>query len=200
LSKRSILLGVTSDCDGAPDGRVFASITFDRDVLEGLKERTQCFSKAKEAYPELYETYEFNCLPEWFGTGASQAYNDPSDQNKLQRLSYDAELGEGEPNDESLCAELDRLDLQEINSLVVPTVELPSAGNLRTESVQLVMSLRGNASDIVDLRWICYIRHTDVELRTTEINSQDIERWLAELVQEWSPEGAISPSSWHSDQ
>ena len=152
-------------------------------VLERLKERTQCFSKAKEAYPDLYETYEFHSQPEWYETGKSQSYDDQSDRDKLQRLSYDAELGEGESYDESLCAELDRLEAQEINSLVVPAEELPSSGNLRTESDQLVMSLYGNGSDIVDLRWICYLRHTDVELRTIEINSEDIDRWLAELEQ-----------------
>ena len=98
-------------------------------------------------------------------------------------MSYDAEPGEGEPCDESLCAGLDKLETQEINSLVVPAEELPSSGNLRTECDQLVMSLCGDASDIVDLRWICYLKHTDVELRTTEINSEDIDRWLAELEQ-----------------
>ena len=152
MSERSILLGVTSDCSDAIDGRVFASIPLDRVELEHLKERCQCFAKAKLAYPELYETYEFDCQPEWYGTGRSEAYDDKSDQDKLQRLSYDAEPGEGGPFDESLCAELDRLDLQEINSLVVPTVELPSSGNLRTECVQLVMSLYSDGSDIVDLR------------------------------------------------
>ena len=141
MSKRSILLGVSSDCSDAIDGRVFASIPFDRVVLEWLRERTQCFSRAKEAYPDLYETYEFHCLPEWFATGASQEYDDQSDRIKLQRLSYDAELDEGEPCDESLCAGLDRLEAQEIKSLVVSAVELPSTGNLRTECDQLVMSL-----------------------------------------------------------
>ena len=28
----------------------------------------------------------------------------------------------------------------------------------------------------------CYIKHTDVELRTTEINSEDIDHWLDELA------------------
>ena len=194
MSKRSILLGVTSGCDGVPEGRVFASISFDRVMLEGLKERTQCFFKAKEVYPDLYETYEFNCQPEWYATGASEAYDDPSDQDRLQGLSYDPELGEGESYEESLCAELDTLELREINSLVVPAEVLPSSGNVRTESTQLVMSLYGNGSDIVELNWICYLRHTDVELRTMEINSDDIDRWLAELVQEESPEPDTLPS------
>jgi hypothetical protein len=194
MSERSILLGVTSDCDDALSGRVFASIPFDRVELERLKERCQCFGKAKLAYPELYETYEFDCQPEWFETGTSHPYDDQSDQHKLQRLSYDAEISDGESCDESFCAELDRLDLQEINSLVIPTVELPSTGNLRTECVQLVMSLYSDGSDIVDLRWFCYLKHTDVELRTTEINSDDIDRWLAEVTQEERPEAAISLS------
>jgi hypothetical protein len=194
LSNRSILLGVNSDCDGAPDGRVFAAILFDRTTIEGLKERTRCFSMARQAYPELYETYEFNCQPEWYATGASEAYDGRTDQDKLQQLSYNPEFSEGEPYDESLCAELDRLDLQEINSLVVPTEKLPSSGNLRTESTQLVMSLYGNGSDIVELNWICYMRHTDVGLRTTAINSGDIDRWLSELVQEGSPEPNTLPS------
>ena len=45
-----------------------------------------------------------------------------------------------------------------------------------------------NASDIVDLHWICYLKHTDVVLRTSEINSEDIDRWLAELVDDGKPE------------
>ncbi len=183
MPKWSILLGVSSDCGDAFDGRLFASIPFDRVVLELLKERTQCFSKAKVAYPDLYETYEFHCLPQWFGTGSSKDYDDQADRNKLQRLSHDAEQGEGEAWDEFLCAGLDRLEAQEINSLVVPADELPSTGNLRTECDQLVMSLCSDASDIVELRWFCYIKHTDVPLRTSEINSEDIDSWLAELEQ-----------------
>ncbi len=151
LSKRSILLVVSTDCADALDGRVFASIPFDRVVLERLKQRTRCFSRAKEAYPDLYETYEFHCLPQWFGTGATQDYDDQADRNKLQPLSYDAEFSEGEPCDESLGDGLDRLEAQEINSLVVPAVELPSTGNLHTECDQLVMSLWGHAFDIVEL-------------------------------------------------
>jgi len=46
------------------------------------------------------------------------------------------------------------------------------------------MSVWGDAFDIVELRWICYIEHTDVELRTTEINSEDIDHWLAELAEQ----------------
>ena len=193
MSKRSILLAVNSNCD-VPEGRLFASLTLDHSVLDVLKGRTQSFFKAKEAYPDLYETYEFNCQPEWYATGASEDYDDPADQDKLQRLSYDPELGDGKSYEESLCADLDRLEIQEINSLVVPTENLPSSGNLRTESTQLVMSLYGNGSDIVELNWICYLRHTDVELRTMEINSGDIDRWLAELAQEERPEAAISTS------
>ncbi len=188
MSKSSILLGVSSDCADALDGCVFASIPLDRVVLEGLKERTRCFSGAKEAYSDLYETYEIHCLPQWYETGKSQSYDDQSDRDKLQRLSSNAELGEVEPWDESLCAGLDRLEAQEINSLVVPAEELPSTGNLRTECDQLVMSLCGGGSDIVDLRWICYLKHTDVQLRTSEINSEDIDHWLAELAEEGTSE------------
>jgi len=184
LSNRSILLGVSSNCADAIDGRVFASIPFDRVDLEGLKERTQCFSMAKEAYPDLYETYEIHCLPQWYETGKSESYDDQADRNKLERLSYNAEHGEGKPCDESLRAGLDRLEAQEINSLMVPAEELPSTGNLRTECDQLVMSLRGDASDTVELRWVCYLKHTDVELRTTEISSEDIDHWLADLAEE----------------
>jgi hypothetical protein len=183
LSRRSILLGVSSNCSEALDGRVFASIPFDLDTFQSLKLRTQSFCKAKEPYPDLYETYEFHYLPKWFGTGASQEYDNQSDRDKLQRLSSDAQLGDCKPCNESLCAELDSLEAQEVNSLVVPAAELPSTGNLRTECDQLVMSLRGNASDIVDLSWLCYLKHSDVELRTTEINSENLDRWLAELEQ-----------------
>ncbi len=183
MSRRSILLGVSSDCADALDGCVFASIPFDRVDLEGLKERTQRFSRAKETYPDLYETYEFHCLPQCYKTGKSESYDDQADRNKLERLSYNAEQGEVEHWDESLCAGLVRLEAREINSLVVTAEELPSTGNLRTECDQLVMSLRGDGSDIVELRWVCYLKHTDVELRTIEISSEDIDHWLAELAQ-----------------
>ena len=66
---------------------------------------------------------------------------------------------------------------------MIPTEELPAHGNMRTECDQLGMSLRGNTYDTVELRWICYMKHTDVELRTFDIGSEDIDCWLAELEQ-----------------
>ena len=126
MSKRSILLGVSSDCADALHGYVFASLPLDRVVLERLKERTQCFSTAKEAYPDLYETYEFQSLPQWYETGKSQGYNDQSDRDKLERLSYDAELGEGEPRDESLCAGLDRPRLRKSTRSWSPRLSCPA--------------------------------------------------------------------------
>ncbi len=184
MSERSILLGVSSNCSDAIDGRVFVSIPFDRQTLGHLPGRASCYRKAREVYPDLYDTYEFHYLPQWYETGKSEEYDNQSDRDKLARLSYDAEPGEGSPCDGSLCEGLDRLEAQEVNALVVPAETLPSTGNMRTECDQLVMSRRGDASDIVDLRWICYVKHTDVELRTTEINSEDIDHWLTELEQE----------------
>jgi hypothetical protein len=86
--------------------------------------------------------------------------------------------------DDDRRAELDKLDVWEIPWILIPTEELPGSGNLRTECDQLVMSVRGDTSDTVELRWICYVKHTDVELRTFDISSEDIDRWLAELEQE----------------
>ena len=45
------------------------------------------------------------------------------------------------------------------------------------------MSLRGDTYDTVELRWIAYVKHTDIELRTFDISSEDIDRWLTELEQ-----------------
>jgi hypothetical protein len=45
------------------------------------------------------------------------------------------------------------------------------------------MPLRGDTYDTVQLRWISYMKHTDVELRTSHISSEDIDRWLAEVEQ-----------------
>ena len=87
------------------------------------------------------------------------------------------------PFDDDRRAELDKLDAWEIPWLLIPAEELPGPGNLRTECDQLVMSLRGDTYDTVELRWICYMKHTDVELRTFDISSEDIDRWLAELEQ-----------------
>jgi hypothetical protein len=61
LNARSILLAVSSSCSDALDGSVFASLPLERETIEWLSQRAQCFLKAKEAYPDLYETYEFDC-------------------------------------------------------------------------------------------------------------------------------------------
>ena len=178
MSARSILLAVSSSCSDALDGSVFASIPFDRETIECLRQRTQCFLKAKAVYAELYETYEFHYLPEWYDTGAEEKYEDQADRDKLERLVYDCDAG-----DEELRAQLDRLEACEIPWLVLPTEELPASGNLRIECDQLVMSPRGDTYDTVELRWVCYLKHTDVELRTFDVNSEDIDRWLDEVEQ-----------------
>jgi hypothetical protein len=172
------MLAVSSSCSDALDGSVFASIPFDRETIECLRQRTQCFLKAKDVYAELYETYEFLYLPEWYDTGAVEKYEDQLDRAKLERLVNDSDAC-----DEELRAQLDRLEACEMSWLVLPTDELPASGNLRTECDQLVMSLRGDTYDTVELRWICYLKHTDVELRTFDISSEDVDRWLDEVQQ-----------------
>ena len=114
----------------------------------------------------------------WYDTSAEKEFDDQADRDKLARLTDDLE-----PFDDDRRAELDKLDAWEIPWLLIPTEELPGSGNLRTECDQLVMSLRGDTYDTVELRWICYMKHTDVELRTFDISSEDIDRWLAELEQ-----------------
>ena len=176
MNARSILLAVSSSCSDALDGSVFASLPFDRETIEWLSLRAQCFLQATEAYPDLYETDEFDSRLQWYDTGANKEYADQADRDKLARLTDDLE-----PFDDDRRAELDKLDSYEIPWLLIPTEELPGSGNLRTECDQLVMSLRGDTSDTVGLRWICYVKHTDVELRTFDISSEDIDRCLAEL-------------------
>jgi hypothetical protein len=171
-------LAVSSSCSDALDGSVFASFPFDRETIEWLSLRAQCFLKAREAYPDLYETYEIHSRFEWYDTGADKDYDDQADRDKLARLTDDRE-----PFDDDRRAELDKLDRSEIPWLLIPTEELPGSGNLRTECDQLVMSLRGDTCDTLALRWFCYMKHTDVELRTFDISSEDIDRWLAELEQ-----------------
>ena len=178
MNARSILLAVSSSCSDALDGSVFASLPFDRETIEWLDQRAQCFLKAREAYPDVYETYEFDSRLQWYDTGANKEYADQADRDKLARLTDDLE-----PFDDDRRAELDKLGAWEIPWLLIPTEELPGSGNLRTECDQLVMSLRGDTCDTVELRWISYMKHTDVELRTFDISSEDIDRWLAELEQ-----------------
>jgi hypothetical protein len=172
-------LAVSSSCSDALDGSVFASLPLDRETIEWLSLRAQCFLKAREAYPDLYETYEFDSRLQWYDTSAEKDFDDQADREKLARLTDDLE-----PFDDDRRAELDKLNRWEIPRLLMPTEELPGSGNLRTECEQLVMSLRGATDDTVELRWICYLKHTDVELRTFDISSEDIYRWLAELEQE----------------
>jgi hypothetical protein len=179
LNARSILLAVSSSCSDALDGSVFASLPFDRETIEWLSQRARCFLKARQAYPCLYETYEFDSRLQWYDTSADKEYADQADRDKLARLTDDVEPFV----DDDRRAELDKLDAWEIPWLLIPAEELPGSGNLRTECDQLVMSLRGDTYDTVELRWICYMKHTDVELRTFDISSEDIDRWLAELEQ-----------------
>jgi hypothetical protein len=179
LNARSILLAVSSSCSDALDGSVFASLPFDRETIEWLDQRARCFIKAREAYPCLYETYEFDSRLQWYDTSADKEYADQADRDKLARLTDDVEPFVGDDRQ----AELGKLDASEIPWLLMPAEELPGSGNLRTECDQLVMSLRGDTYDTVELRWICYMKHTDVELRTFDISSEDIDRWLAELEQ-----------------
>jgi hypothetical protein len=107
---------------------VFASLPFDRETIESLDQRAQCFLKAREAYPDLYETYEFDSRLQWYDTGANKEYADQADWDKLARLTDDLE-----PFDDDRRAELDKLDAWEIPWLLIPTEELPGSGNLRTE-------------------------------------------------------------------
>ena len=191
MFNRSILLGVSSDDTDAVDGSIFASVSFDRAVLERLKDRVQCFLRAKEAYPDLYETCEFHGLLQWFGMGGIRSHGGPPGRCMHRRGSFDADLGEHELSDESLRAGLEKLGAQKINSLVVPAEVLLGTGKVPTECDRLVMSLCGDSLDMVDLRWFCHIKHTDIAMRTTEINSEDIDRWLAVLLEEGSPDGIV---------
>jgi hypothetical protein len=178
MPARSILLGVSGSCPDALDGSLFASIPLDRGTLEWLKQRAQCFREARNAYPDLYETYEIDCHPQWYQTAAHQEYDGHADRDKLERLVFD-----NLPFDDDRRSQLDELEALEVPWLVLPTDELPSSGNLRTECDQLVMSLRYATSNTVELRWTSYLKHTDVELRTAAISSEDIIRWLDEADQ-----------------
>jgi hypothetical protein len=115
---------------------------------------------------------------QWYDTSAEKEFDDQADRDKLARLTDDLE-----PFDDDRRAELDKLDAWEIPWLLIPTEELPGSGNLRTECDQLVMSLRGDTYHTVELRWICYMKHTDVEPRTFAISSEDIDRSPAVLEQ-----------------
>ncbi len=176
MDSRCILLAVSSSCSDALDGSVFASLPLDLETIQWLRQRARCFLNARRVYPDLYETYEFDARLQWYDTGAGKEYDDHVDRDKLSRLVEDTE-----PFNDSRRAELDKLDAYQIPWIVIPTKELPSIGNLRTECEQLVMSLRDHSLDTVVLRWMCYVKHTDVELRTFDISSEDNDRWLAEL-------------------
>ena len=140
MSARSILLAVSSSCSDALDGSVFASLPLDRNTIQWLAQHARCFLKAREAYPEIYETYEFDCRLQWYDTGADKEYDDQADRDKLTRLIDDVA-----PSDDARRAELDKLDAWEIPWILIPTEELPGSGNLRTEGEQLVMSPRGDS-------------------------------------------------------
>ena len=109
MNARSILLAVSSSCSDALDGSVFASLPFDRETIEWLDQRAQCFLKAREAYPDVYKTYEFDSRLQWYDTGANKEYADQADRDRLHRLTDDVA-----PFDDDRRAELDKLDSLEI--------------------------------------------------------------------------------------
>ena len=109
MSVRSILLAVSSSCSDALDGSVFASLPLDRNTIQWLAQRARCFLKAREAYPDLYETYEFDCRLQWYDTAGEKEFDDQADRDKLTRLIDDVA-----PSDDARRAELDKLDAWEI--------------------------------------------------------------------------------------
>jgi hypothetical protein len=125
LSARSILFAVSSSCSDALDGSVFASLPFDRETIEWLSLLAQCFLKARKAYPDLYDTYEFDSRLQWYDTSGEKEFDDQADPDKLAWLTDDLE-----PFDGDRRAELDKLDACEIPWLLIPTEELPGSGNL----------------------------------------------------------------------
>ena len=100
---------------------------------EWLDQRARCFIKAREAYPCLYETYEFDSRLQWYDTSADKDYADQADRDKLSRLTDDVEPFV----DDDRQAELGKLGASEIPWLLMPAEELPGPGNLRTECDQL---------------------------------------------------------------
>jgi hypothetical protein len=125
LSARNILIALSSGCSDALDGSEFASLPFDRETIERLDRRARCFLKAREAYLDVYETYEFDGRLQWYDTGANKEYADQADRDRLARLTDDL--------DDDRRAELEKLDSYELPWLLIPTEELPGSGNLRTE-------------------------------------------------------------------
>ena len=87
MNARSILIAVSSSCSDALDGSVFASLPFDRETIEWLSLRAQCFLQAREAYPDLYETYEFDSRLQWYDSSAEKEFDDQADRDELARLT-----------------------------------------------------------------------------------------------------------------
>jgi hypothetical protein len=184
------LVGREQQLLGCPGWLCVRLTPFYRETIEWLVQRARGFLKAKQAYPDLYETYEFESRLEWYDTGAGKDYDDQVDREKLERLTDDVA-----PHDDGRRSERDKLDGWEIPWILIPTDELPASGNLAAECEQLVMCLRDDTSDTVELRWVCYMKHTDVELRTFDISSEDIDRWLAKLEQRRPPCRTSNPQS-----
>jgi hypothetical protein len=94
-------LAVSSSCSDALDGSVFASLPFDRETIEWLDQRARCFLKAREAYPDLYETYEFDSHLQWYDTSAEKEFDDQADRDKRVLRIIDAhsiEIIDGMPS------------------------------------------------------------------------------------------------------
>jgi hypothetical protein len=166
---RLLLLPVHAD-DDVLGGHGFAAVPFTADTLRFLLGRCAMFRRAKSAYPDLYATMEFDYSCEWHDTGDPATYEDESGAHeRIEALADDrdflAAIDSSEETD----------DLQ-----IIDAGRVPESG-IRTECDCLNISGWPDDSRPLNVWWTADLKNTNFELRTGEIRSDQLERWLAEI-------------------
>src|SRR5262249_30086173 len=132
--------------------------------------RCAMFRGAKSAYPHLYATMEFDYSCEWHDTGDPAAYEDEGGAHELiEALADDDDL-------------LDAIDSSEETGdlQIIDAGRVPESG-VRTECVSPNISVGRAEARPLALGGPADLKTTNLELRTGQLGSAQLERWLAAI-------------------
>jgi hypothetical protein len=147
-------------------GPFFATLTLGKPMIDQLLHRAGYWRAAHKLDDALYEMTYHDYVVEYFESGKEddKDFDVPSEQRaRLKAIFEDEEY----PTDGFSDA----------------TPELPEHGNTRVECEQLLVvgAVSHERPGMVDFHWTCYVKHTDVEIRTTELKEEDIRAMLDRL-------------------
>jgi hypothetical protein len=161
----TLMLGVSGGGDFGP---FFAAVTLDRIAVEMLLHRADVFRAAHRLDDKLYMTTYFDYSPEFYESNWDNA-EDFGTPEQVARVKAIFEDGDYPDN-----AETPPRDAPD---------DLPE-GNVRVDYSKLIVA--GSMSQLrpgqVDYNWVASIKHTDIEIETSELKEEDIRALLGRLA------------------